>query len=82
MTITLTPEIENAIIERAQQEGTTAERLALDSLRHVFVAPRPTPEAILALAAQVYAGLSDKDKEEVEQIALNRTHFFSNKAAH
>lgn len=31
-----------------------------------------SPEAILALATSVYAGLSDQDINEVEQIALQR----------
>ncbi len=82
MTITLTPEIENAIAEQAQREGTTAERLALDSLRNLFVTPKPTPEDILGLAAQVYKGLSDKEKDEVEKIALDRDHFFGERSTH
>ncbi len=74
MTITLTPEIENAIAEQAQREGTTAEQIALDGLRHLFIASKPMPEDILALAAQVYKGLSEKDRDEVENIALTRSH--------
>jgi predicted DNA-binding antitoxin AbrB/MazE fold protein len=34
------------------------------------------PDAILALAANVYAGLSPQDITEVEQIALQRRDFF------
>jgi hypothetical protein len=36
-----------------------------------------TPDEILALAAQVYEGLSSEDLAEVERIAKDRTHFFS-----
>jgi hypothetical protein len=32
-----------------------------------------SPEAILALATNVYAGLSDQDIDDIEQIALQRT---------
>lgn len=35
-----------------------------------------SPEAILALAADVYAGLSPQEVAEVEQIALERGDFF------
>lgn len=82
MTITLTPEIENAIAEQARREGTTAEQIALDGLRHLFITPKPSPEDILALAAQVYKGLSDKERDEVEKIALDRSHFFEERPAH
>lgn len=36
-TITLPPDIEGALAEQARQRGTTPERLALDSLRMLFV---------------------------------------------
>lgn len=32
---------------------------------------------VLNLAAKVYAGLSDQDIAEIEQIAMDRSHFFS-----
>jgi hypothetical protein len=35
-----------------------------------------SPETILALAANVYAGLSPQEISEVEQIALQRRDFF------
>jgi len=38
-----------------------------------------SPEAILALAADVYAGLSSQQIAEVQQIALERRDFFSGK---
>ena len=38
MTITLTPDIENALVEQAKVHGTTPENLALESLRERFVA--------------------------------------------
>ncbi len=82
MTITLTPEIENAIAERAQREGTTAEQLTLDGLRNLFVTPRLTPDEVLGLAAQVYEGLSKEDRDEVETIALDRSHFSGERHIH
>jgi predicted DNA-binding antitoxin AbrB/MazE fold protein len=36
-----------------------------------------TSADVLALAARVYAGLSDKDVAEIEQIAMDRSHFFT-----
>ena len=39
MTITLTPDIENALVEQAKEHGTTPEQLALESLRERFVEP-------------------------------------------
>ncbi len=75
MTITLTPEIENAIAEQARQKGTPPEQLALDGLRTLFVPAKLTPDEILELAGQVYAGLSEQEVTEVEGIALDRSHF-------
>ncbi len=75
MTITLTPEIEAAITEQARQQGTTPERLSLDGLRSHVVTPNPTPEEILGLAAQVYAGLSAQGVLDVEKIAPDRSRF-------
>jgi len=75
MTITLTPEVEGAIVEQAQRQGTTPERLVSDSLRSLFIAPEPTPDEILGLAAQVYAGLSEQEVTDVEKIALDRSNF-------
>lgn len=53
MEIMLTPEIEQALAEQAQQQGTTPEHLALESLRRQFVVPsqrRRTPTAQGSLA--------------------------------
>jgi len=75
MTIKLTPEVESAVAEQARREGTTPERLVSDSLWSLFVAPKPTPDEILGLAAQVYAGLSEQEVSDVEKIALDRSHF-------
>ncbi|BDI34374.1 hypothetical protein CCAX7_64250 [Capsulimonas corticalis] len=80
MTITLTPELEKAIEERAQREGTTPENVALQGLRSLFVANHHTPEEILSLAAQVYAGLSENDRDDVEKIATGRTPFFGERS--
>ncbi len=35
-----------------------------------------TPEDILALAEEVYTGLTDAEIDEIEQIALDRQDFF------
>jgi hypothetical protein len=42
----------------------------------LVVETESSPDAILALAASVYAGLSPQDIREVEQIALQRQDFF------
>ena len=75
MTITLTPEIESAIAEKARQQAMSPEQLALDSLKTLFLPPKMTPDEILGLAAQVYAGLSTQDIADVEGIALDRSNF-------
>jgi predicted DNA-binding antitoxin AbrB/MazE fold protein len=35
-----------------------------------------SPEQILELASKVYEGLSAEEIEEIEEIALDRSHFF------
>lgn len=67
MIITLMPEVETAIAEQARRQGTTPERLVSDSLQKMFVAPTLTPDEILGLAGQVYAGLSEKEISDVEE---------------
>ena len=42
----------------------------------LVVETEQSPDAILALAANVYAGLSPQDITEIEQIALQRRDFF------
>lgn len=42
----------------------------------LVIEPDESPETILALAANVYAGLSPQEIDEVEQIALQRRDFF------
>jgi len=44
MTITLTPEVENALAEQARQRGITTEQLAQDGLRYLFATPEPSEE--------------------------------------
>jgi len=46
----------------------------------LVVETEESPDAILALAANVYAGLSPQDITEVEQIALQRRDFFGDEA--
>ena len=75
MTVTLTPDLETAITEQARRQGAPPERLVLDSLRDLFIPPALTPDEILDLAGQVYAGLSKQDIDDVERIALDRSNF-------
>lgn len=42
-----------------------------------LVVETDTPEDILGLAAEVYEGLSEQDMNDVEQIALDRSSFFT-----
>ena len=81
MTLTLTPEIESAIAEQAQRERTTPEQLVSERLRKLFVTAKPAPDEILDLAAQVYAGLSEQEVKEIEEIALDRSNFASQRQA-
>lgn len=46
----------------------------------LVVETEESPDAILSLAASVYAGLSPQDITEVEQIALQRRNFFGDDA--
>ena len=39
----------------------------------------PSPDEILKLAAQVYHGLSHEDVAEIERLALDRSHFFTDR---
>jgi predicted DNA-binding antitoxin AbrB/MazE fold protein len=41
----------------------------------LVLADKELPE-LLRLALQVYEGLSQQDMDDIEQIALNRNHFF------
>jgi predicted DNA-binding antitoxin AbrB/MazE fold protein len=42
--------------------------------------PESRPEDILALAAEVFTGLTDDEKDEVEKIALSRQNFFADRS--
>ena len=46
----------------------------------IVVETDESPDAILALAASVYDGLSPQDQMEIEQIALQRQAFFGDDA--
>ena len=46
----------------------------------LIMEPDESPETILALAANVYAGLLPQEIHEVEQIALQRRAFFGDHA--
>ncbi len=45
-------------------------------VRLIIETPPESPEELLDLAAEVYAGLSSKDIDEIERIALDRRDFF------
>ena len=47
MTLTLTPDIAEALIEQAQKQNLTPEQIALDSLRRRFVVSDEQPETML-----------------------------------
>jgi len=51
MTITLTPEIEQALAEQARQQGTTPESLALDALRQWFATSPARPDTADAVGS-------------------------------
>ena len=40
-----------------------------------------TPEDVLALAGQVYVGLSEEEVDDIERIALDRRSFFGDRGA-
>ncbi len=45
----------------------------------LLIETEESSDAVLALAAKVYEGLSAQDISEVEQIALQRRHFFGDR---
>lgn len=55
--------------------------LPLAEGQHVKLTIDAQPDAVdvLALAEQVYAGLTDEDIDDVERIALDRRTFFSDR---
>jgi predicted DNA-binding antitoxin AbrB/MazE fold protein len=55
--------------------------LPLSDGQHVrLTVETATTDGVLALAEQVYAGLSDDDIDEIERIALDRRTFFSERS--
>lgn len=42
-----------------------------------FIRETPSPDTILNMAAEVYEGLLLDDVDEIERIALDRSHFFT-----
>lgn len=55
--------------------------LSLAEGQHVKLTIDAQPDAVdvLALAGEVYAGLTDDDVDDVEQIALDRRTFFTDR---
>lgn len=68
MIITLTPETETAIVEQAQRQGLTPERLVSENLQKLFTSPAQTPDEISGFVGDVYAGLSKEDLDIVEEM--------------
>lgn len=45
-------------------------------MQQIITDTYPKPLDLIKLAGQVYEGLSEKDINEIERIALNRKNFF------
>lgn len=45
----------------------------------LMVETEATPEAVFELAEQVYAGLSEKEVDDIERISLDRRSFFGDR---
>ena len=71
-------EILDAIFEKGVFKPLQAPNLAEGQYVRLVVERQPeSPDGLLELAGRVYEGLSAEEIEEVERIALDRTHFFS-----
>ena len=67
-----------AVYENGAFRPLSAPSLGLTEGQHVRIMVATSgPSEILDLAAQVYAGLTERDVAEVERIALDRSSFFS-----
>lgn len=74
----MTTETLDAIFEHGMFRLVQPPSIPLREGQHVrlVVETAESPDVILALAANVYVGLSPQDITEVEQIALQRRDFF------
>lgn len=65
LTITLTPELEAVIADKAKQQGTTPENLTLDSLRNLFLPGVPelpsAPQTLEEKVAAIVAGVPEEE---------------------
>jgi predicted DNA-binding antitoxin AbrB/MazE fold protein len=73
-------------IEAVYQNGTFRPLKALspaliegETVRLTVTDKQLSPEEMLALAGQVYEGLSENDIDEIEKIALDRSNFFGDR---
>jgi len=57
------------------------EKIEIAEGQQVRLIVETLPEDLLELAAQVYEGLSDKEIDEIEQIALDRRPFFGERTS-
>ena len=57
------------------------EKIEMAEGQQVWLIVETLPEDLLELAAQVYEGLSDKEIDEIEQIALDRRPFFGERTS-
>jgi predicted DNA-binding antitoxin AbrB/MazE fold protein len=78
----MTTETLDAIFEHGIFRLVEPTNIPLQDGQHVrlVIETDESPETILALAADVYEGLSPQDITEVEQIALQRQDFFGDRA--
>lgn len=76
MTQTLEAIFENGTFRLLEEPA-----LPLAEGQHVklIVDAQPDPVDVLAIAGQVYAGLTDDDIDDVERIALDRGTFFTDR---
>ena len=66
----------DAIYENGVFKPLTSPEISEGQQVKIIVETVSKPQDLLALAARVYEGLSDREIEEVEKIALDRSHFF------
>jgi predicted DNA-binding antitoxin AbrB/MazE fold protein len=70
-------QIIEAIYENGAFKPVEPDKISITEGQRVrlVLADKELPES-LRLALQVYEGLSQQDMDDIEQIALNRNHFF------
>lgn len=77
MTQTLEAIFENGVFRLLESPATP---LAQGQRVRITVETEADPDDVLALAGQVYDGLSEEEIEDVEKISLDRRAFFGDRA--